>query len=91
MANVSVVHDQLNYIGIFSKPAFELWGKGEKIYRGLFTALEPYGITLSNIHNSSASLDPSDHEVRFWANLQIRPCREALGASIDGRSFAPCD
>src|SRR5215207_5292134 len=63
MANVGIVHDQFNYTGVFSKPAFELWGKGERIYRGLFAAFAPYGITVSNIRNSSASLDPSDQEV----------------------------
>lgn len=63
MASLSVEHNQLNYVGVFSKPAFELWGKGEKILKGLFSSFEPYGINLSNIRNNTASLDPSDQEI----------------------------
>jgi len=63
MPKLIVERNQLNYIGIFSNPAFELWGEGQKMFQGLFTIFRPYGVKLSNLHNSSSSLDPADQEL----------------------------
>src|SRR5437660_8402765 len=63
MPKLIVERNQLNYMGIFSNPAFELWGEGQKMFHGLFSIFSPYGVKLSNLHNSSSSLDPADQEL----------------------------
>jgi hypothetical protein len=63
MLRLIVERNQLNYIGLFSSPAFELWGEGKRILRGLLSICEPYGVKLSNLHHEASSLNPSDQEV----------------------------
>lgn len=54
---------QVNYVGLFSKPAFALYAAGEKLWGGLFDVFAPNQITLSDMRNASTSLSPSDQVI----------------------------
>jgi hypothetical protein len=53
---MDVKQEYVSYTARFASPAFDLWGAGGKIARGLYEAFLPFGVPLANIQlNGSAS------------------------------------
>src|SRR5262245_55755950 len=63
MIKLATEQNRLEYRGLFTKPAFSLWGQGGQILAGLFEAFQPYNRNLSDFRNDSTSLNPSDQTV----------------------------
>lgn len=55
MTRLIVQKNQISYVGIFSKPIFSLYGKGEIILAGLYDILTPYQITIADIRSETSS------------------------------------
>ena len=60
MPKLIVSQNQLDYVGIFSRPSFPLYGSGPKLLEGLYTAFSPYRVTLSDIRDDSIYGRPSE-------------------------------
>lgn len=60
MSKLIVKQNQLDYVGVFSHPAFPLYGSGPKLLEGLYTAFAPYQVTLSDIRDDSSYGRPSE-------------------------------
>jgi len=76
MRKLVVQQNQISYVGLFSKPAFSLWGEEAKILEGLYTTFAPYRISLANFHSESATQDPSDQAVAInfgpWKSYKFK-------------------
>jgi hypothetical protein len=57
---------QANYIGLFSKPAFALYGSADKLWGGVFNIFDPYQVSLGDMQNASTSLNPSDQIITVY-------------------------
>ena len=57
---LDVQHEQLTYTGRYSRPLFELWGDGGKIVGGIYDALQPYRVRLSDIRVEPGQTTASD-------------------------------
>lgn len=51
---------QVNYVGVFSKPALSSWGQGGTILGGLYEAFRPYNITIGDMRYESLSPNLAD-------------------------------
>lgn len=51
---------QVNYLGLFSKPALSSWGQGGMVLGGLYEAFRPYNITISDMRYESLSANLAD-------------------------------
>ncbi|SRR6266404_430456 len=60
MSKLIVKKNQLDYVGVFSHPAFPLYGSGSKLLEGVYTAFAPYHVTLSDIRDDSPYGRPSE-------------------------------
>ncbi len=59
-----IIHQaQANYIGIFSRPVFSLWGKGPTILEGLYSAFAPFNVGFTDLRQESLSPVVSDASV----------------------------
>lgn len=58
MKRLLVQQNQVSYAALFSRPAFALWGDGERILNGLFTAFSKRGVSLANFRFDQAGQDP---------------------------------
>ncbi|MHB8485490.1 MAG: hypothetical protein ACYDCM_07150 [Candidatus Acidiferrales bacterium] len=57
---LDVKNESLAYQGTYSRPAFEFWGQGGTIAKGLYNALSPYGASLANIQPNSLTPSAAD-------------------------------
>ncbi|MGH9687724.1 MAG: hypothetical protein ACRD5K_11600 [Candidatus Acidiferrales bacterium] len=57
---LDIRNESLAYSATFARPPLELWGAGGRIIKGLCEALEPYNISLRNIHVSPAAATAAD-------------------------------
>jgi len=55
MKELLLHQEQLNYIGLFSKPVFSLWGKGPIILEGLHSAFAQFKVNLTDLRQESFS------------------------------------
>lgn len=60
MSKLIVKQNQLDYVGVFSHPAFPLYGSGSKLLEGVYTAFAPYDVTLPDIRDDSTYGRPSE-------------------------------
>lgn len=63
MRKLFIQQNQISYVGLFSRPAFPLWGEGAKILDGLYTAFTPYKVSLADFRQDSLSQFISDLSV----------------------------
>ncbi len=66
MRQLIIQQNQVNYVGLFSKPAFSLWGEGSKILGELYKAFSPYRVTLADFKQDYLSPVLSDVSVTVF-------------------------
>lgn len=54
-----IEQNQFSYTGAFSRPALSLWNEGEKIFKGLITAFESFGVDLTDIRVEVINQSPA--------------------------------
>ena len=57
---------QAEYLGIFVKPAFVLYGIAEKLWGTLFSIFSPYQVPIVDMRNASTSPNPSDQVITVY-------------------------
>ncbi len=67
-AELTVVHNQLVYTGTFVRPPLQIWGQGNMLLQGIYDALSPFGVQLSDIRSESVSPDIAGQAIT--ANLK---------------------
>lgn len=58
--DLDLKNEFLSYTASYSRPAFELWGQGGTISKGLYRALSPYGAPLANFQPSAYTPSAAD-------------------------------
>lgn len=66
MRKLIIQQNQVNYVGLFSKPAFSLWGEGSKILEELYKAFAPYKLSLTDFRQDYLSPVLSDISVTVF-------------------------
>ncbi|MBA3321500.1 MAG: hypothetical protein H0T45_08665, partial [Pyrinomonadaceae bacterium] len=66
MRKLIIQQDQVSYVGLFSKPAFSLWGEGSKILEELYKAFSPYKVSLADFKQDYLSPILSDISVTVF-------------------------
>ena len=69
MRKLTVLQNQVSYIGLFSKPAFSLWGDGARILEGLYETFAPYKINLADFRQDSLSPVVADASVTVFVGV----------------------
>jgi hypothetical protein len=67
-AELTVIHNQLVYTGTFVRPPLQIWGQGNALLQGVYDALSPFGVRLSDIRSESVSPDVAGQAIT--ANLK---------------------
>jgi hypothetical protein len=60
MSKLIVKQNQLDYVGVFSHPAFSLYGNSSKLLEGVYTTFAPYQVALTDIREDSPYGRPSE-------------------------------
>jgi hypothetical protein len=68
MVTLTVNQNQLDYIGVFEKPAFNLMGEGRQIIEGLYYAFSPYQVSLADFRLEETPTAPSN----FGVNVHLK-------------------
>lgn len=63
MITLMVNQNQIEYRGVFKKPAFNLWGKSDQILEGLYSAFSSNQLTLSDFQKEEDGASPSNSGV----------------------------
>ena len=63
MQKLSILQNQVSYVGLFTRPTFTLWGEGQKILQGLYDAFSSYKVSLADFRNDSSSQVLADQSV----------------------------
>src|SRR5919108_456184 len=66
MRKLIIQQNQVNYVGLFSKPAFSLWGNGARILEELYKAFSPYKVSLADFRQDYLSPVISDTSVTVF-------------------------
>jgi len=66
MRKLIIQQNQVNYVGLFSKPAFSLWGDSSRILEELYRAFAPYKVNLADFRRDSLSTILSDISVTVF-------------------------
>jgi hypothetical protein len=70
MHDLTVVRNQIDYIGAFQRPLLSLWGDGKVILEQLYNSFEEFGVGLKDIRGESAGEDPSAQAVKVFVGSQ---------------------
>ena len=66
MITLTVKQNQIDYIGLFEKPVFNLVGEARQIIEGLYNAFSPYQVALSDFRLEEVVTTPSSFGVNVY-------------------------
>lgn len=55
MRKLTILQNQVSYVGLFSKPAFSLWENSLSILQGLYSAFSPFNVNLADFRLDTTS------------------------------------
>ncbi len=66
MITLTVNQNQIDYIGLFEKPAFNLIGEGRRMIEGLYSAFSAYQVALTDFRLEEVVTNPSSFGVNVY-------------------------